>query len=131
MSWRHLDGPIRTVTVKNTAVALSAHDVVQYDGSGTVEAISANQYPDGVMHDDGVAAGEDYLKMDLLIPYSIWEVTVSSQTLVRGVLVAMAGASNVDGGDGDDPVVGVVVNKDIASGDTTGQIMILPEGQTV
>ena len=81
------------------------------------------------MHDDGVAAGEDYLKMDLLLVDSIWEVTVSSLTAPRGVTVAMNGADAVDLGAGTDPVVGIVVNKDIGSSDTKGQIMIVPVGE--
>ena len=123
MGWRHLDGPECTVRVTNGGVAVSAKDVVQYS-SDTVIAATDSCEVAGVMHEDG-AIDETGLKMDLLVPGSIWEVTVATQTLNRGALVYMAGASNVDAGSITNIAVGIIVNAAVASGDTTAQVLIL------
>lgn len=129
MSWYHKDGPELTVSVTVGGTAVSANDVVQFS-SGTVIAATDGCLVAGVMHDDG-DANETNVKLDVLMPGSIWEVTVSSQTINQGTKVAMAGASNVDAGTSTNPSVGIIINGNVASGDTTAQILVLGGTPTI
>lgn len=123
MSWRHLSGPEQTVQVTAGGAALSAGDAVEAS-SDTVVVLTNGGTCVGVMHEDA-DANETGLKMDLLMPGSVWEAGVSSQTLNRFAPVYAAGGGNVDDGSTGDIPVGVVVNSAVATGDTTAQIAII------
>jgi len=123
MSWRHLDGPEMAVQVTNGAVALDAGTVVKAS-SDTVVAIGDGELVAGVLHNDAVA-NETGVVMDLLVPGSVWEVTVDTLTANREVKVAMAGPDTVDAGTQGDPAIGKIVNAAVGASDTTAQIFIL------
>ena len=122
MAWRHLSGPELTVRVKAGGAALSAGDPVEASGD-TVVALTDGGTAVGVMHEDVAANGTG--KMDLLLPGSIWEVGVSSQTLDRFAWVYAAGSGNVDAGATGNIAVGKVVNSPVTTADTTAQIYIV------
>lgn len=129
MGWRHLDGPECTVQVTIGAVAVEARDVVKASAD-TVVAIGDGELVAGVMHEDG-AANATGKQMDLLMPGSIWEVTVASQTINREVKVAMAGTDTVDAGTQADPAVGKIVNAAVVDTDTKAQVLILGGTPTI
>ena len=122
MAWRHLSGPELTVRVKAGAAALSAGDPVEASGD-TVVALTDGGTAIGVMHEDVAANGTG--KMDLLVPGSIWEVGVSSQTLNRFAWVYAAGSGNVDAGSAGNVAIGKIVNSAVVSADTTAQVYIV------
>jgi len=101
-----------------------------YYSSGLIIAAADGTAVDVICAED-MSANTDNYDADLLIPGSIWQCTVSSQTLVRGTPVAMAGTSNVDGGTAADPAIGRVVNADVASTDTVAEIEILGEASAI
>jgi len=123
MGWRKLDGPGLTVSVKAGGINLKANDVVQITAGAAVPA-TVGCLVAGVMYDDALT-GEDNKKMSLLVPGTIWQADVASQTLARGTRVVMGAASTVTGGAPGNVVVGMVVNRDILPGDTTAEILIL------
>lgn len=125
MSWRHLDGPELTVQVTNGTPTVSAGDPVEYSSDTVIAATNGGEVA-GVMHEDG-AASETGLEMDILVPGSVWEVTVSSQDpdLNRGVLVYMGASSNVDEGSAGNIAIGRVINVKITDASTTAQIFII------
>lgn len=129
MSWRHLDGPECTVAVTVGGTAVTAGEVVTASAD-TVVAIGDGELVAGVMHEDGDAA-ETGVQMDLLMPGSIWEVTVATLTANREVKVAMSGTDTVDAGTASDPAVGKIVNKAVVSSDTKAEVLILGGTPTI
>jgi len=121
---RLLAGPdLRFSVDVNNDGALSAGDPFEWDGSGEVKALTDGGEIAGVMVEDGAANSEDK-SAQAVIDGQIWKITVSSQTLVKGVRVAAAGSGLWDGGASADPSPGWVVDADIGSSDTEGSIMI-------
>ena len=127
--WRHLDGPEMTVQVTIGGTAIDAGTVVTAS-SDTVVAIADGGLVAGVLHDDG-DANETGVVMDLLVPGSVWEVTVDTLTANREVKVAMAGTDAVDAGTSADPAVGKIVNAAVGASDTTAQVFILGGTPTI
>ena len=93
-------------------------------------AIGDGELVAGVLHDDG-AANETGVKMDLLVPGSVWEVTVDTLTANREVKVAMAGTDIVDAGTSTNPAVGKIINAAVGASDTTAEIFILGGTPTI
>lgn len=128
MGWRHIDGPELTVAVTIGATKIDAQTPVQYSGD-TVVALTGSNHEEvaGVIHENG-AANATKVKMDLLVPGSIWEVTeglTGDTEINRGGLVYIKDADDVDEGSASDIAVGRVVNEKLTADSTTGQILIL------
>lgn len=129
MSWEHLRGPRLQGTCKcgGTDVAVKTPIV---ESSGVMVATADGGHVTGVSMCTMVA-GTDYYDYDILIPGSVWRVTKATGALVRGQKVAMATAVNVDAGTSTNPAIGMVVDQDAASADTTVDIRILAEAATI
>jgi len=111
------------------AVAGTVGEVVTASGD-TVVAVADGGLVAGVLH-NACDANATLVEMDILVPGSVWEVTVSSLTANRGIKVAMAGADAVDAGTIGGPAVGILVNEAIATADTKAQVLIIGGTPTI
>lgn len=124
MSWRHLRGPKNSITVKIGATDVTVNQLVGH-ASGVVVATGNNETATGVMHEDG-AANEDGQILQVLVPGSIWEAPVTTQTLVRGTRVSIAADGKLKALVTSEWSPGIIVDKDVGPTDTEASILIDP-----
>ena len=130
MTWKYLRGPHVGATCKCGAVAMAVSLPFVFTSNVAV-ACADSGHVDGVT-DDAMTAATDNYNYELLCPGAVWRVDkATGDTLKRGEKVAMSGADEVDDGTTGNPAIGMVVDQDKASDDTTVDIVILGESATI
>jgi hypothetical protein len=119
---RLLRGEDRRFSVTNGAGILTAGDPFTLE-SGVATASSDGDTVHGVIVDT-VAISATNCAAYLLVPGSVWEITVASLTSKVGTKVAAAGTGAFDEGTGSGASLGWIVDKDLAATDTTARIVI-------
>lgn len=130
MTWKHVRGPRVKATCKCGGVAVVV-SVPIVESSGVMIAASDGSHVSGVSN-EAMVISTDYYEYETLVPGAVWLVDKATGTaLARGVKVAMASATEVDDGTSTNPAIGMIVDLDRASGDTTAYIQILGEAATI
>ena len=129
MTWKYLRGPNVKATCKcgGSDVAVSLPFVFT---SNVAVATADGGHVDGVTN-DAMTADTDYYFYEILVPGAVWRVDKESGAMKRGTKLAMASATTVDAGGSGEPAIGMVVDQDKATADTTVDIVILGEPATI
>ena len=130
MTWKYLRGPSVKATCKcgGADIAVSLPFVFS---SNVAIATGNGLHVDGVTN-DAMTADTDYYSYEILVPGAVWRVDkATTGALDRGDKVAMAAATTVDAGTNPNPAIGMVIDKDKVTADTTVDIVILGEPATI
>jgi len=114
------------ITVDLTNASVSAGDPFTIaNGTGHAAAAADGGVVHGVFVEDGAASATGIVG-EVIKEGQIWQVTVSGLSSKAGTKLVAAGSGAFDEGTASDPSLGIVL-KDLATTDTTAEILILRE----